>query len=89
MVAIKVPSRSEAPVTNVVVQLSNASAANELIDNGLVFDYQLFRPERYADWRPIQCFKCYQFGNRAQFCRSLQRCGNCPALRHGSNKPSC
>ena len=81
-VALKTTGRPETPTTAVLVQLTEIEAANKLIDDGFLFDHQLFYTERYADRRPTQCFRCFQFGHRARVCRLPQRCGNCPALRH-------
>ncbi|KAK1838350.1 hypothetical protein CCHR01_19028 [Colletotrichum chrysophilum] len=61
-----------------VVELSRAEDANKLIDEGLIWQGQVFQCERYdRQCRLRQCFKCCAYGHKGTQCKATIICGYC------------
>jgi hypothetical protein len=66
--------------------VAEPSQANLLIDQGLVWDYQLHNCEPFSDnCQVTQCFNCYQYGYTAHMCSNIAKCGFCAAPGHITN----
>ncbi|KAF4772699.1 hypothetical protein HER10_EVM0002042 [Colletotrichum scovillei] len=71
-------SASKKTASSVVVELSRAEDANKLIDEGLIWQGQVFQCERYdRQCRLRQCFKCCAYGHIGTQCKATTTCGYC------------
>ncbi|KAK1509299.1 hypothetical protein CABS01_16853, partial [Colletotrichum abscissum] len=69
-------SASKKTASSVVVELSRAEDANKLIDEGLIWQGQVFQCERYdRQCRLRQCFKCCAYGHIGTQCKATTTCG--------------
>jgi hypothetical protein len=69
-----------------IILVAEPEQANRLVDAGLIWQYELHDCEPYEGECAItQCFKCYQYGHVARFCRNTARCGFCAAPGHATN----
>ena len=63
---------------SLIIDMESAEAANELIERGIVIDYDVHTVAPYSrSWEIKQCFKCQGYGHIAQLCRKLTICGHC------------
>lgn len=76
-----VPTKS---ASSVVIEFTKAEDANKIIDEGLVWQGELFQCERYEkQCRLKQCFNCQKYGHIGTQCRTTKACGYC-AQEHSS-----
>ncbi|OHW97034.1 reverse transcriptase [Colletotrichum incanum] len=71
-------NKAKKTASSVVVEFSKAEDANKLIDEGLIWQGQVFQCERYNRYcRLRQCFKCYAYGHIGTQCKAMITCGYC------------
>jgi hypothetical protein len=70
--------------SSVIIEFTKPEDANRLIDEGLVWQGELFQCEWYErQCRLKQCFKCQRYGHIGTQCKAITTCGYC-AQEHGS-----
>lgn len=71
-------SASTKAASSVIVELSKAEDANKLIDEGLIWQGEVFQCERYdRQCRLRQCFRCHSYGHIGTQCKATTTCGYC------------
>jgi hypothetical protein len=66
-----------------ILHLSDVRAAQELYFAGFLWNAEIFECELYdAIIRIRQCFKCYELGYIAKYCKKRPRCGYCAIVVH-------
>ena len=66
--------------------IAEPDQANVLIDQGLIWQYQLHRCEPFAgECQVTQCYKCHQYNHTAKMCGNTAKCGFCAAPGHETN----
>jgi hypothetical protein len=84
------PKNTQAAHSSLIVYLSSASAAQEIICRGLVWQARMFDCEPFdPNLRFLQCFNCYGYGHRARVCKAPARCGHCAGGAHAKGENSC
>src|SRR5436305_11735596 len=79
---IKKPRNSEAPTQSIIIFTENSKEGNDLICEGLRVEDRYYAAERYASQCQIkQCFKCQEYGHKAEMCTKKPRCEKC-AQKH-------
>lgn len=69
------PSKS---ASSVIVEFARAEDANRIIDEGLIWQGEVFQCERYdRQCRLRQCFRCHKYGHIGTQCRATTACGYC------------
>jgi hypothetical protein len=72
--------------SSVVVEFTRAQDANKIIDEGLIWQGEVFQCELYdRSCRLRQCFSCQAYGHIGTQCKATRRCGYC-AQEHGSRE---
>lgn len=72
--------------SSVVIEFAKSEDANRIIDEGLVWQGELFQCERYEkQCRLKQCFNCQKYGHIGTQCRTAKACGYC-AQEHSSRE---
>src|SRR6185437_15017014 len=80
--------RSGAPTVGLLLEFTAVSQANKLIAEGLFWDSCYYECEAYSgDSRPQQCFQCWGYGHKAQYCTKTPRCPDCNARKHPQGTP--
>jgi hypothetical protein len=70
--------------SSVIIEFTQPEDANKIIDEGLVWQGELFQCERYErQCRLKQCFKCQKYGHIGTQCKATTACGYC-AQEHNS-----
>jgi hypothetical protein len=70
--------------SSVIIESTKPEDANKIIDEGLVWQGELFQCERYErQCRLKQCFKCQRYGHIGTQCKAITACGYC-AREHSS-----
>jgi hypothetical protein len=71
-------------VEAVILGFSDPKAANEAIDQGVLWESSVLNAEPYTNSiRSRRCFKCQSYSNHsARFCRGPARCGWCAQAGH-------
>ena len=70
--------------SSVIIEFTKPEDANKIIDEGLVWQGELFQCERYErQCRLKQCFKCQRYGHIGTQCKATTACGYC-AQEHSS-----
>ncbi|KDN61236.1 hypothetical protein CSUB01_11874 [Colletotrichum sublineola] len=71
-------SANKKTASTIVVEFSKAEDANKLIDEGLIWQGQVFQCERYdRKCRLRQCFKCHTYSHIGTQCKATTTCGYC------------
>ena len=66
-----------------LIEFTNIEDANRLCRQGLVWNAGYFPCEVYSgDLRPTLCYKCWQYGHKAKYCRKTAICPNCSCPSH-------
>lgn len=79
--------KGEKQVAPLLVTVAEPEQADYLIDNGLLWGYQLHDCELFhGDCNIVQCFRCYKYGHIAKTCGNSARCGFCSSLSHKTNE---
>ena len=77
---------NSAPTHSIIVFASDAQAADQCIDVGIVINYERKEVDRYMpQLRITQCYNCYGYGHRASQCRCHRKCGKCGEEDHAIN----
>ena len=77
----KAPTKSASSVT---IEFARPEDANKIIEEGLVWQGELFQCERYErQCRLKQCFNCQKYGHIGTQCKTITACGYC-AQEHSS-----
>jgi hypothetical protein len=64
--------------STIVVEFSEAEGANKVIDEGLIWQGEVFQCERYdRQCRLRQCFRCHKYGHIGTQCKAPIVCGYC------------
>lgn len=72
--------------SSVIIDFTKPEDANKIIDEGLVWQGELFQCERYErQCRLKQCFKCQKYGHIGTQCKATTACGYC-AQEHSSRE---
>jgi hypothetical protein len=70
--------------SSVIIEFTKPEDANKIIDEGLVWQGELFQCERYErQCRLKQCFKCQKYGHIGTQYKAITACGHC-AQEHSS-----
>ena len=70
--------------SSVIIEFSRPEDANKIIDEGLIWQGEVFQCERYErQCRVKQCFKCQHYGHIGTQCKATTACGYC-AQEHES-----
>ncbi|KAJ6436165.1 restless-like transposase [Purpureocillium lavendulum] len=71
-------SSSSKSASSVIVEFAKAEDANRIIDEGLIWQGEVFQCERYdRQCRLRQCFRCHKYGHIGTQCRATTACGYC------------
>ena len=80
---IQLPRSPHQRFAEVVLHTTNALAANQLCQAGVIFEAQIFNAEPYyADIRVRRCFRCHTYGHIGRYCKRRERCGRCAGAKH-------
>ncbi|GKT51829.1 nucleic-acid-binding protein from mobile element jockey [Colletotrichum spaethianum] len=72
--------------SSVIVEFAKAEDANKLIDEGLIWQGEVFQCERYdRQCRLRQCFRCHAYGHIGTQCKATTTCGYC-AQEHATRE---
>jgi hypothetical protein len=64
--------------SSVIIEFSKAEDANKIIDEGLIWQGEVFQCERYdRQCRLRQCFRCHKYGHIGTQCKATTTCGYC------------
>ncbi len=70
--------------SSITIEFSKPEDANKIIDEGLIWQGEVFQCERYErQCRVKQCFKCQHYGHIGTQCKATIACGYC-AQEHES-----
>ena len=71
-------SSASKSASSVIVEFARAEDANRIIDEGLVWQGEVFQCERYdRQCRLRQCFRCHKYGHIGTQCKATIACGYC------------
>jgi hypothetical protein len=72
--------------SSVIVEFTRPQDANKIIDEGLIWQGEVFQCELYdRSCRLRQCFSCQGYGHIGTQCKAIRKCGYC-AQDHGSRE---
>ena len=75
--------------SSVIIEFSKAEDANKIIDEGLIWQGEVFQCERYErQCRVKQCFKCQHYGHIGTQCKATIACGYCAQQHESRDCPS-
>jgi hypothetical protein len=75
--------------SSVIIEFTQPEDANKIIDEGLVWQGELFQCERYErQCRLKQCFKCQKYGHIGTQCKATTACGYCAQEHNSRDCPS-
>ena len=75
--------------SSVIIEFSKAEDANKIIDEGLIWQGEVFQCERYErQCRVKQCFKCQHYGRIGTQCKATIACGYCAQQHESRDCPS-
>ena len=64
--------------SSVIVEFARPGDANRIIDEGLIWQGEVFQCERYdRQCRLRQCFRCHKYGHIGTQCKATIACGYC------------
>lgn len=70
----------------VIIEFTRPQDANKIIDEGLIWQGEVFQCELYdGSCRLTQCFNCQGYGHIGTQCKATMRCGYC-AQEHVSGE---
>ncbi|EXL90244.1 hypothetical protein FOIG_16485 [Fusarium odoratissimum NRRL 54006] len=71
-------SSSSKSASSVVVEFTRPEDANKVIDEGLIWQGEVFQCELYdRQCRVRQCFQCHKYGHIGTQCKAIITCGYC------------
>ena len=63
---------------SLILDLATEEEANNIIEKGLVIDYDVHTAATYSrNWEIKQCYKCQEYGHIAALCKKREACGHC------------
>jgi hypothetical protein len=69
---------SAKPASTITIEFTKPEDANKIIDEGLIWQGEVFQCERYErQCRVKQCFKCQKYGHIGTQCKATTACGYC------------
>jgi hypothetical protein len=72
--------------SSVIIEFTKPQDANKIIDEGLIWQGEVFQCELYdRSCRLRQCFSCQRYGHIGTQCKATTRCGYC-AQEHASRE---
>jgi hypothetical protein len=72
--------------SSVIVEFAKAEDANRIIDEGLIWQGEVFQCELYdRQCRLRQCFRCHKYGHIGTQCKATTTCGYC-AKEHATRE---
>jgi hypothetical protein len=75
--------------SSVIIEFSRPEDANKIIDEGLIWQGEVFQCERYErQCRVKQCFKCQHYGHIGTQCKATIACGYCAQEHETRDCPS-
>jgi hypothetical protein len=75
--------------SSIVIEFSKPEDANKIIDEGLIWQGEVFQCERYErQCRVKQCFKCQHYGHIGTQCKATIACGYCAQEQESRDCPS-
>ena len=75
--------------SSVIIEFTRPEDANKIIDEGLVWQGELFQCERYErQCRLKQCFKCQKYSHIGTQCKAITACGYCAHEHNSRDCPS-
>jgi len=75
--------------SSIVIGFSKPEDANKIIDEGLIWQGEVFQCERYErQCRVKQCFKCQHYGHIGTQCKATITCGYCAQEHESRECPS-
>jgi hypothetical protein len=75
--------------TTITIEFTKPEDANKIIDEGLIWQGEVFQCERYErQCRVKQCFKCQRYGHIGTQCKAATACGHCAQEHDTRDCPS-
>jgi hypothetical protein len=75
--------------TTITIEFTKPEDANKIIDEGLIWQGEVFQCERYErQCRVKQCFKCQKYGHIGTQCKAPTACGYCAQEHNTRDCPS-
>ncbi|RYN55410.1 hypothetical protein AA0117_g13290 [Alternaria alternata] len=75
--------------TTITIEFTKPEDANKIIDEGLIWQGEVFQCERYErQCRVKQCFKCQRYGHIGTQCKATTACGHCAQEHDTRDCPS-
>jgi hypothetical protein len=75
--------------SSIIIEFSKPEDANKIIDEGLIWQGEVFQCERYErQCRVKQCFKCQHYGHIGTQCKATIACGYCAQEHESRDCPS-
>lgn len=75
--------------STITIEFTKPEDANKIIDEGLIWQGEVFQCERYErQCRVKQCFKCQKYGHIGTQCKASTACGYCAQEHDTRNCPS-
>jgi hypothetical protein len=75
--------------SSITIEFSKPEDANKIIDEGLIWQGEVFQCERYErQCRVKQCFKCQHYGHIGTQCKATIACGYCAQEHESRDCPS-
>lgn len=75
--------------SSIIIEFTKAEDANKIIDEGLVWQSEVFQCERYErQCRLKQCYKCQKYGHIGTQCKAATACGYCAQEHDTRDCPS-
>ncbi|CAI6100065.1 unnamed protein product [Clonostachys chloroleuca] len=84
------PTSPTKSASSVIIEFTRLEDANKIIDEGLIWQGEVFQCERYdRQCRLKQCYQCHKYGHIGTQCKATIKCGYCAqdhATRECPNK---
>ena len=75
--------------TSIIIEFTRPEDANKIIDEGLIWQGEVFQCERYErQCRMKQCYKCQRYGHIGPQCKAAITCGYCAQEHNTRDCPS-
>ena len=75
--------------SSIIVEFTRPEDANKIIDEGLIWQGEVFQCERYdRQCRLKQCYKCQRYGHIGTQCTAQTACGYCAELHSSKDCPT-
>lgn len=75
--------------STIIVEFTSPEDANKIIDEGLIWQGEVFQCERYdRQCRLKQCYKCQRYGHIGTQCKANTACGYCAEAHDSKDCPT-